>query len=42
MEQAESRPYTKLLGMIQGFRLSQMIHVAATLGIADLLLAVLC
>jgi len=37
MDQADTRPSTALLELVNGFRVSQAIHVATTLGIADLL-----
>jgi hypothetical protein len=37
MGEGDQRPAATLLGLINGFRVSQAIHVAATLGIADLL-----
>ena len=39
MEQSSERPSTALRRLVNGYQVSQAIHVAATLGIADLLAA---
>ena len=39
MEQHDSRPALRLRRLVNGFQVSQAIHVAAVLGIADLLVA---
>ncbi len=37
MDTGDQRPSAKLLDLVNGFKVSQALHVAATLGIADLL-----
>lgn len=37
MDMGDQRPSAALIGLVNGFQVSQAIHVAATLGIADLL-----